>query len=414
LPAGGRVAIVGNSGGPEILAADTAADNGLTVVDFDEGTRAVLQSAGASGRNPVDLGAASDPDAVATALRAVHASPEVDAVLTVFTDIAVVDSAAIRSAVVAAARTSNKPTVAVEVGAAPETIAIDESPWSIPVFTFPEPAVAALGAAHRYLQARRRTGQPPQRPAGLLAASARELVTGALTAGHEWLPPDRVDALLASYGIPRCAQRVVGTTTEAVSAAEDIGYPLAVKLAGAGLHKTDVGGVRLDIADAAQLRAAAAQLLALDCDTSAGLLVQPMAAPGVELIAGGLHDPQFGPLLMLGAGGVLTDVLQDRTFRLAPISATDAEAMISELHAARLLDGYRGTVPVDRGAVRDVLVRLATLLDDLPEIAELDINPLICRGDVVLAVDARVRVAPPPYHPDPLVRQLRAAPHPDG
>jgi acyl-CoA synthetase (NDP forming) len=241
------------------------------------------------------------------------------------------------------------------------------------------------------------------------SVAARALVTSALAAGRGWLGPDQVDTLLSCYGIPRCPQRIVRSVDDAVQAAGALGYPAVLKLAGAGLHKTDVGGIRLGLADAVAVREVASELL--EIDAASGLLVQPMVTAGVELIAGGIHDAQFGPLVMLGAGGVLTDVLKDRALRLAPITDRVAEQMIGELRSARLLDGFRGTAPVSRSAVRDVLVRLAALVDDLPEIAELDLNPLVCRGDQVLAVDARVRVAPAPYHPDPLVRQLRQPRH---
>jgi acyl-CoA synthetase (NDP forming)/GNAT superfamily N-acetyltransferase len=405
LPLGPRVAIVGNSGGPEILAADASADAGLVVVDFGPQTRDALLRAGAAGQNPIDLGAAAQAPTVEAVLRVVHASPDVDAVVTVFTDIAVTDVDALTSAVVTTAAESTKPTVAVEVGAAAKTVPIPGSPWSLPIFTFPEAAVAALGIAHRYAGVRREPIETPVRPAGVDQLAARAVVESALAGGAGWLAPDRVDMLLSAYGIPSCPQRIVHTGDEAARTADDFGYPVALKLAGAGLHKTDVGGVRLGLGDEAALRAAVGDLLAIDSES--GVLLQPMVPSGVELIAGGVQDSQFGPLVMLGAGGVLTDVLRDRTLRLAPITDAVADEMIGELRSAPLLDGYRGTSPVSRQAVRDVLVRLATLLDDLPEVAELDLNPLICRGEQVLAVDARARVESTPQQSDSLLRRLR-------
>ncbi|HEU5267450.1 MAG TPA: acetate--CoA ligase family protein [Jatrophihabitans sp.] len=377
------------------------------MADFDPQTRNALRAAGVSQQNPIDLGAAAQPNVVAAVLQSVHACAQVDTVLTVFTDIAVTDAPAIRAAVLAAAAASDKPTVGVEVGATQTTLPIPGSAHSVPIFSFAESAAAALGAAHRYACLRAEPTPPLVRPAGVNEPAARDIVTTAVAEGRDWLTPHEIAALLDAYGIPRCAQRIAGGVEEAVTAAAQLGYPVAAKLAGAGLHKTDVGDVRPSLTDEAAVRNAAAALLALDTDPPAGLLMQPMAA--VELIAGGLHDRQFGPLVMLGAGGVLTDVLQDRVLRLAPVSDPEAGRMIGELRSARLLDGYRGTPPVSRAAVRDVVVRLAMLLDDLPMIAEIDLNPLICRSAAVLAVDARVRVAPAPYHPDPLVRQLRPA-----
>jgi acyl-CoA synthetase (NDP forming) len=132
-----------------------------------------------------------------------------------------------------------------------------------------------------------------------------------------------------------------------------------------------------------------------------------MAPEGIELIAGVLQDPQFGPLLMLGAGGVLADMIADRQFRLAPVTIQDADQMIAGMRTAPLLDGYRGRPVVSRAAVRELLLRLAALAEDLPEIAELDLNPVICSGDELVVVDAKVRIAPAPASVDPVLRQLR-------
>jgi hypothetical protein len=182
-----------------------------------------------------------------------------------------------------------------------------------------------------------------------------------------------------------------------------------VKVARGTVHKTDIGGVRLDITDEAALREAV-----VDVQTASGtsdVLIQPMVGPGTELIAGALQDPQFGPVVMLGAGGVLADMIADRQLRLAPLTADDADDMIARLRTAPLLDGYRGRPVVDRRAVRRLLQRLATLADDLPEVAELDLNPVICRGrDDLIVVDAKVRIAPAQPAPDPVLRQLRGQP----
>jgi acyl-CoA synthetase (NDP forming) len=197
---------------------------------------------------------------------------------------------------------------------------------------------------------------------------------------------------------------VVSDVNAAVLAVAEIGYPLAAKLAAPGLHKTEAGGVRLGIADEAALRSAMDTLAA---GGDGRVLLQPMVTGGTELIIGSVHDRQCGPIVMVGAGGVLTDVLGDRAFGLAPISEPDADELVDSLRIAKLLDGYRGAPVVSRVAVRDVLVRVGALVADIPEIAELDINPLIARTDGLYAVDVRIRVGKPPHHADPLVRQLR-------
>lgn len=403
LPAGPRVAIVGNSGGPEIIAADAASDAGLVVPDLDEATIARLKDLGIDAHSPLDLGAAAQPDLVEKVLCAVAESPVVDAVVTVFTDVAVADPDAMLVAIANAAAAVDTPFVAVRAGRAPATRPLANG-RSLPIFTFPEDAVTALGAAHRYARTRAVPPVLARRPDGVDVETARAVAQAALAGEREWLDADESRQVLAAFGIPICPQELASGPDEAVAAAERLGYPVAVKLAGGGLHKSDLGGVHLGLGDEAELRAAVAHLQTLDAGP---VLLQPMIGAGTELIAGAVHDPQCGPIVMVGAGGVLTDVLEDRAFGLAPLTDTEAEELIGRLRSARLLDGYRGAPFVSRPVVADVLVRIGALMDDVHEIAELDLNPLICRGEGVLAVDARIRVAEPPLHPDPLVRQLR-------
>jgi acyl-CoA synthetase (NDP forming)/GNAT superfamily N-acetyltransferase len=407
LPAGPRVAIVGNSGGPEILAADAATEAGLSVVELDEQTRAALQALGAPVQNPLDLGAAATAESAGPVLRTVLASASVDAVLTVFTKVSIANSTAIREMVRTAAAESGKPVVAVAVGEPPATLPQAGSPWSLPVFTFPEPAAAALGVAHRYAQLRATPVTIALRPPDVDAAAARAIAEAALESKRDWLTADESYRMLRAYGVPVCPQAVVRDPEHAVAAAAKLGYPLVAKLAKPGLHKSDVGGVRVGIADEAALRSALGELDAVGGGPGQEVLLQPMVGKGTELIVGAVHDAQCGPLVMLGAGGVLTDILGDRSFGLAPLTEHEAGQVLARLRSAKLLDGFRGAPVVSRDAVVDVLVRVSALVDDLPEIAELDLNPLICRSDGLQAVDARIRVSVPPRHPDPLVRQLR-------
>ncbi len=410
LPAGPRVAIIGNSGGPGILAADAVAVADLQVVDLGATTQERVRHAvpsAASTQNPIDLGAGAQADEVAAALGVLLEADEVDAVLTVFTEIAVADPDAILAATVSAAGTSEKPLIATQVGGIERSLPIAGTTRSVPVFSFPEPAAAALGVAHRYARIRAERPMPVVRPAEVDVIPAKELVEQALASGTEWLEPRDVARLLIHYGIPVCPQRVVRGADDAAQAATELGYPVALKVSGPGVvHKTDVGGVRLGICDVAELRQAVADLTAAVPNASE-LIVQPMVTGATEVIIGAVQDAQFGPLVMLGAGGVLADIVDDRAFRLAPLAADHADAMIAGLRLGRLLDGYRGRPVVPRAALRDVLVRVAALADDLPEIAELDLNPLICNVDGVLVVDARIRVSPPAHLDDPLVRQLR-------
>jgi acyl-CoA synthetase (NDP forming)/GNAT superfamily N-acetyltransferase len=410
LPAGARVAVIGNSGGPGILAADALEQAGLQVVELDATTQALVRQAvpsAASSQNPIDLGAGAQPDGVAEAVRAVLAAGDVDAVLTVFTEIAVSDPDAALAAVVSAAASSAKPLIATQVGGVERSVPIEASARSVPVFAFPESAAAALGVAYRYAQIRADQSASVVRPAGIDSEPAKELVEQALASGTDWLEPEQVARLLGHYGIPARPQRVVVGAEQAARAALGLGYPVAIKVCGPGIvHKSDVGGVRLGIGDESELRRAVAELTAAVPGAS-GLIVEPMLTGGTEVIVGAVQEPQFGPLVMLGAGGVLADLGDDRVFRLAPLAAERADAMIAGLRLARLLDGYRGRPVASRAALRDVLVRVAALAADLPAVAELDLNPVLCRGDEATVVDARIRVGLSPQVPDPLVRQLR-------
>jgi acyl-CoA synthetase (NDP forming)/RimJ/RimL family protein N-acetyltransferase len=402
LPAGPRVAIVGNSGGPEILAADAAEAAGLSVVELAAATVDRLRGAApaaASCENPVDLTAGAQPELFADAVRVLLDAPEVDVVLGVFTETAVADPAEIVSRVATIAAGSGKPTVVTQVGSEPGAV------QGTPVFAFPEPAAAALGYAYRYARIRSASVSEPLRPATVDPDGARSLVRQALAAGGEWLAPDDVDALLARYDIPVCPYRVVSTPDAAVQAAAELGYPLAAKIARGTVHKTEAGGVRLNLRDPAAVRDAVA---AIQATGATDVLLQPMVGSGVELIIGAVQDQQFGPVVMIGAGGVLADMIADRQLRLAPLTDDDADGMIDGLRTAPLLDGYRGGPVVSRLAVRRLLVRLATLAGDLPEVAELDLNPVICRGgDDLIVVDAKVRIAAAATLPDPVLRQLR-------
>jgi len=198
---------------------------------------------------------------------------------------------------------------------------------------------------------------------------------------------------------------VVGDADAAVVAAGELGYPVAVKLAEGGVHKTDVGGIRLGVPDEAELRRAFSELAAL-CPGRPAILVQPMTPAGTEGIFGAIQDEQFGPTVMIGSGGILADVIADRAFRLAPLRAQDAQDMLAELRTAVLFDGYRGAPKVSRDALADLAVRIGALADDQLEVAELDLNPVICHDEYLRVVDARVRVAAASPRPNPTLRNL--------
>jgi acyl-CoA synthetase (NDP forming) len=233
---------------------------------------------------------------------------------------------------------------------------------------------------------------------------AAGIVAAAMTAGAAagaaggWLDPTEVQALLACYGLPVVEQRVVPTIAEAAAAADQMGGRVVLKAIAAGLlHRSEAGAVQLGLAGAEQVRDAAAAMTERVERTGAritGYMVQRMAPRGVEMIAGVVHDKQFGPVVACGAGGVLVELLGDVNVRLTPLAREEAGDMIRGLKTYPLLSGFRGQPPADVAALEDALVRLSALAEDLPEIAELDCNPIIVHEHGATIVDARIRVEP--------------------
>ena len=413
LPAGNRLAVVGNAGGLNVLAADAAEAGGLRVPTLSAALRGRLGAAApgaASQDNPVDLGAGASPAAFAAAAEAVAASGEADALLLVV----IGTRANVPSGILAAVepvidRHPELAVAAVVVGDMTATPTLGRR--RAPVFDLPERAVTALDHAVRYAAWRREPlGSRPELP-GVQRDAARAMVRSALTEGGGWQPYDRAAAILAAYGVHILRTETAHTAEAAVSAADRAGYPVVLKSADPDLvHKSDTGGVRLGLADAGAVRGAFAAVAATG-RPGAGVLVQAQLAGSAELVAGLVHHQLFGSVVMLGLGGVHTDLLGDRVLRLVPMTDLDAGRMWRSLRGAALLTGYRGAAPVDTAALEDLLLRLGRLAEELPEVAELDLNPVMAGPDGVVAVDAKLRIAPIGAEPDPALRQLGAVQH---
>jgi len=423
LPAGTRLGIIGNAGGVNVLATDDADAAGLAVPELPVALRARLAEvapAAATVANPIDLGAAANPAAIAEAIRTVAGSGAVDAILVAFAATLANDVPGVLAAIGEAADSVDLPVAVVLLGVvqAPTSLGTGKAP----VYPLPEQAVSALGHAARYAAWRRTPlGSRPDLP-GIDEGAARALVTGALATGGGWQPPTVATRLLEHYGIPTAAGREVSTVDDAVAAAAELagaapgkrstatafGFPVVLKAADPDLvHKSDIGAVRLNLTGESAVREAYAAIgKALGTDHPR-VLVQRQLPAGVELVAGIVHDALFGSLVMLGLGGVHTDVFADRTLRLLPLTDTDAAGMWNGLRAARLLTGYRGAPPVDTAAIEDLVLRLGRLAEDLPEVAELDLNPVLAGPDGAVAVDVKLRLAAVGDEPDGAVRSLR-------
>jgi acetyl coenzyme A synthetase (ADP forming)-like protein len=393
LPAGRRVGVLSNAGGPAILAADACEAAGLELSTLTETTVAGLRQflpAAASLGNPVDMLASATADHYRQATRLLLADGNVDSLLVIFIPPLVTSPDDVARAIVQGSAGATKTVLANFISArgAPAHLA------PIPSYRFPESAVTALAHATRYDAWRRRPqGTVPHCPE-IQRAAVREVVDAALTRGEGWLTPAEAQTLLTRIGIATASARLVAADDEAVAAAREMGYPVALKAAGPEIvHKTDIGGVILDIADDAALREAFRTLRTRAGDAMTGALVQEIVRGGVELLVGAVIDSTFGPVVACGSGGVLVDLLHDTVFRIHPLTDLDAAEMVDGLKSVALLRGYRGQAPGDERAVVEVLLRVSALLDICPEIRELDINPLKVLARGARAVDVRVRVS---------------------
>jgi acyl-CoA synthetase (NDP forming) len=400
LPGGPRLAILGNAGGVNVLAADAAEAAGLVVPAASDG----LSRLGAS--NPLDLGAAATPEAFARSLDQVCASGEFDAVVAVVAATRANDVESVLAALAPVAdRYPDLPLALVVLGA---SAAGRLGARHAPVFDLPERAVTALAKAVRYAEWRREPIGSHPLLSDVDTAGARAIVHSALAQGGGWQPHARIADLLSVYGIPVVPTVAAVGISAVLTASKRLGLPVVLKAADPELvHKSDIGGVRLNLGDEDAIVAAYRDIGVAVGVSEPAVLVQPMASGQVELVAGIAHDRLFGSLVMVGLGGVHTELFADRTFTLVPMTDRDASRMWRSLRAARLLTGYRGSPPVDTRAVEDLLLRLGRLAEDLPEVAELDLNPVLVSATGAIVVDAKVRLADVDSEPDAMLRQLR-------
>jgi acetate---CoA ligase (ADP-forming) len=388
VPRGRRVALVTNAGGLGILAADACEAAGLELPQPSDATRAALTEvmpAEGSSANPIDLLGGATAESFAAALPPVLADPAFDAAIVLFVPTVGTDEDEVGAAISRAAATAvDKPVLCTLVSAkgAPPTL---RSATSVPSFAYPEAAARTLGrAAERGEWLRRPAGTTPELECD--PDQAQAVVRGAVAAGRDWLDPEQTSGLLEAYGVPLVPGRVAATKLAAAEAARELGFPVVLRTAAPGAHKTEQGGIALDLGDEAAVLAAAERI-------GAPLLVQPFVSGGVELLAGVVQDPVFGPLVAFGPGGVLAELIGEAQFRLAPLTDLDARELVHSGKVGRLVAGFRGAPPADEEALVDLLMRLSLLADDLPEVAELDLNPVLALPDRCLGLDARVRVA---------------------
>jgi acetyltransferase len=396
VPAGSRVGMIANTGGPAIIATDELVEGGMVMPPLSKRTEAFLRERlypEASINNPVDVLATAGPEHFAAAINALLEDDGIDAIFLNFVTPFFVDTLGVAREIADANGRSRKPIVA--------TVMTEKKGWAetlkvirdggVPVYDMPETAAKVLVSMGRYAAALKRPIERPVRFADVDALRARSLIEAAGQAGRASLSAEEGYDLLTCYGIPIAQYGVAANVVECVASAEEIGYPVVLKVdAETVVHKTDSGGVVLDIRDRELLREAAEHLAARFADASPRFLVQQQVPAGCEVIVGSKWVEGLGPVVMFGLGGIYVEVLKDVSFRLAPVGEREAREMIESLQAYSLLTGARGHAGADTAALTEIIQRVSQMLLDNPEIRELDINPVVAFPQGAKAVDVRV------------------------
>ena len=401
LPNGRRVGIITNAGGPAILCADACEARDLEVPVLSDSSQTKLRAflpAGASVVNPVDMIASAPAEHYRQAIEIVGADENIDSLIVIFTPPLVTRAADVAESMLEAVKhlDKSKPLLSVFLSAHEAPKELRTAKVCIPSYSFPETAAIALARATRYRRWRDRHETYPARLEDMRTDEAAAIVAAAQAREEGWLTPEEVAKICSCYGLPLIEQRVVETVEDAAAAADEIGGEIALKAIAPGvIHKTEAGAVRLHLNGAEAVRAAAREMsekLSLLGHTASGFVVQRMAKRGVEMLVGVAHDPQFGPVVACGAGGVQVELLRDVSVRLTPLSNEDASEMIRELKTYPLLTGFRGSVPADVTALEEGLLRVSAMVEDLPQIAELDCNPFVVHETGATILDARIRL----------------------
>ena len=401
LPAGNRVAILTNAGGPAILCADACEANGLIVPRLPDGLReelaAFLPSAGSTS-NPVDMLAEATGEDYSRAIAKLGACSEIDALIVIFTPPLVTKAADVVRAIQRGARDLSRPIPLLSVFMSKQTgpRVISSGGVRVPHYPFPEEAARALSLAARYGAWRAIPEEPLAALDGIDRDHATAVIAAALAGDPGWLAPEAVMDLLSCYRIPVVDTRLAASPREAGLEAGRLESPVALKAIVPGLlHKLDEGAVALGLTGARAVEHAATEMAARFEKSGrlvTGYQVQPIVAAGVEMLVGVVQDQHFGPVLACGAGGTATELLKDVTVSITPITRGEASRMVRSLKTFPRLDGYRGAPKADVGALEDVLLRVSALVEAHPEIAEMDLNPVIVHEAGAVVVDARIRL----------------------
>lgn len=403
IPKGDRVAIITNSGGPGIMATDAVCEHGMSMAQLSNETKEKLRSflpAAASVKNPVDMIASAPIEHYRQTMETVLADPGVDMVIVIYLPfLGLRDTDVARAVMDVKAAHPEKPIAGVFMTKNEFFSALAGTDVTVPFFMYVEEAVDGFERLNRQrLWTARPEGKTPA--FDVKRDEALRIMRAALAEDRAQLTTRESIDMLAAYGIRVCGSGFARSEDEAVAVADRIGYPVVMKMTSKTTsHKTDVGGVRVNIRSAEELRAQYRDLVSkLDerglLDGLEGVIIQEMVTGNREMVCGIATDPQYGPMMMFGLGGVFIEVMKDVTFRIAPLTDQDAADMVRSVKAYKLLEGARGTKPADIPMIEETLLRLSQLVSDFPYVDELDINPLMISektGEPV-AVDGRIKV----------------------
>jgi acetyltransferase len=401
VPAGNRVGLITNTGGPAVIATDVLVDFGLEVPKLSEASVARLretQFPEAALENPIDVVATAGGPQFRAALDVMMDSEQIDCVYINFVTAPFTDTDAVAREIVEVNRQRRKPLVCnfmtnLKLERFQKTQAILKE-GEVPFYANPGDAARALGSLVRYGQIRRRDIGQPEVFGDVAPDRAKALIEQARQAGRAVLSAEAVYSIFEAYGIPVAPWRVVQSAEQAVKAADEIGYPVVVKVDCAAIdHKSDMGGVAVNLKDAAAVRQSVTEMQGrLGSYGELGFLVQKFLPGGRELIIGASAERGLGHLVMFGLGGIYVEVLKDVVFKIAPVTRVEAEEMLAGIKTAALLEGIRGEAGIDRQAVIELIQRVSQLLGDLPLIEEMDLNPIMAFADRAFAVDGRIRI----------------------
>ena len=408
VPKGNKIAIVTNAGGPGIMATDAAVRHDLTLAQFTEETNEKLRNVlppTASIHNPVDIIGDATHERYEAALRTVLEDEEVDGAIVILSPQAMTDPLETAEIVPRVAEGIDKPILCSFMGIVDVSAGVNYlEAHNIPNYVFPESSVRAMSAMLRFGNLLRLERRQVRRLAANRDA-AEDIIRRRLNGKEEhYMPEQEATELLGCYGFPTLSQFLVTDPADIDQAADQVGFPVAMKICSPDIiHKFDAGGVKLKIKDVEGARRAYNEIVAnaRAYNPNAnikGVLMEKMArSGGVEVILGATREPKFGPMIMFGLGGTLVEVIKDVSFRLAPMWEVSAEIMMRSIKAYKVLQGIRGQAPSDQEAIKDCILRLSQMVSDHPEIAELDINPLMVytEGQGCVVADARIMLRQP-------------------